>query len=165
MFIISVFFVIVGVFILSLDKYSIEGMKRYNSRVFIDVLALTVIVFFGAVGMFSIKKIFDYKPGLTVNRKGLVDNSSGLSLGTIYWSEVDRIEQIRFGKQKFVSIYLKDPENFLDNKKILKKILYRINMKMCGTPATISANNLKTNFTELYSVIERFFREYRVEHL
>lgn len=116
------------------------------------------VFFFGLCGLIGVKKIFDSKPGLTLNSEGITDNSSGVAAGFIQWSEIDGINESQFQKQKFVSIMVKNPEKYLNSGSALQKIAKKANLKMCGTPINISANSLKMKYEELFKTVTEYYQ-------
>lgn len=157
----AIIFVALGAWFLSLDPQDIESSRRFNNPILIYGIGISSIVFSGLCGFVGIKKLFDKSPGQILNSEGILDNSSGLSAGIIPWSEVVDIGQYQVQKQKFVSIYVQDPEKYVNTGNALKRMANRANMKMCGTPINISANSLKIGYDELLETIQNHYRNSR----
>ena len=154
-------FVVLGAWFLSLDAQTIEGQRRFSSPVLVYGIGGVAIVFFGACAIFAFKKLFDTSPGLILNRQGLTDNSSAIPAGFVPWSEVSRIEKYQVGKQKFISVIVDSPEKYMGAGNVLQRKARQANLKMCGTPISISSNALKIKFDALHEMIEGYLRHYR----
>ena len=154
-------FVALGVWFLTLDTQAIEAQRKFNSPVLVYGIGGVAIAFFGACGIFAIKKLFDTSPGLVLNRQGLTDNSSAISVGFVPWSEVSRIEEHQIQKQKFISIFVDNPDKYMNAGNVLQRKARQANLKMCGTPISISSNALKIKYDDLYSVIAGYLSRYR----
>ncbi|MEL6871074.1 MAG: STM3941 family protein [Pseudomonadota bacterium] len=150
-------FVALGAWLLSLDAESIEGQRRFSNVTFVHGLGVVSIVFFGLCGVLGVRKLLDRSPGLILSKEGILDNSSGISLERIPWSEVTGISEYQIQRQKFISIQLKDPEKYINKANALKRMTHRANMKMCGTPMNISANSLKMSYDELRDTIIEYY--------
>jgi len=44
---------------------------------------------------FIVKKVFSRKAGLTINDKGIIDNSNKISIGLIEWDDITGVETIQ----------------------------------------------------------------------
>ena len=152
----AITFVLLGAWFLSMEVHEIESQRKFNSPVLVYGIGVVSIVFFGMSAFIGLKKLFDDSPGLVVNTEGILDNSSGISAGIIPWKEIVGIGEYTVQKQKFISILVKDPEKYVNNGNLLKRIANRANLKMCGTPVNISANSLKIDYDELLEVITKF---------
>lgn len=121
------------------------------------------IVFFGICALLLIRKLFDDNPGLIIDNKGLIDNSSGLSTGYISWSDIENISVIKIHRQKLILLHVKNPQEFITNQKSLfKRKNMELSTKMYGTPLSITANGLKTTFDNLLTIITTKFKETRI---
>ena len=159
--IVACVFVAVGVWFLILDAQSIESNKSLDSLSLVSLVGLVGILFFGLCALMGLIKLFDKSPGLILNETGILDNSSGVSVGVIPWSEVVGINQYQVQQQRFVSIMVQNPEKYINTGNALKRMANRANFKMSGTPINISANSLKISYEELLDIIEAFYRKSR----
>lgn len=156
----SLLFVALGSYFLTLDRDAFESLRRFNSPTLVYGIGLISILFFGAVGLFAFKKLFDKAPGLVINSEGLIDNSSAVSLGVMPWADISSVDQMEIMGQKFICIFFEDPQKYLGRGNFLQKRVHHMNMAMCGTPATISANTLQADFPYLYCSIKTAFENY-----
>ena len=63
----------------------------YGNSNFIFALGLIYAIFFGIIAVSMIQKISEKKAGLVINKQGVTDNSSGLSIGFIPWAVFNRL--------------------------------------------------------------------------
>jgi hypothetical protein len=112
---------------------------------------------------FFTKKILDKKPGVIIDNIGIVDNSSGVSIGRIPWSDVMAVDERAVITQKFVTIYLKNPEDYINKEtNSIKRKMLKMSFKESGSPVSISANGLKISFNELKKILIQKFKEFQV---
>lgn len=165
MFIGALAFIAIGMwFIIDPPEMSYRSGRRaiFGNPDFLFIIGVISILFFGFVAVFIFKKLFDKKAGLIINQKGIVDNSSGLSIGLILWSDIQGIETIKVNNQKFIMLILKNPQNYLDkvtNK--LKRKGMEVNCKWYGSPISISANTLQINHKDLYTLLSEKMKQYK----
>ncbi|UUV22575.1 STM3941 family protein [Paenimyroides aestuarii] len=159
-FIGSIIFVILGVWFL-VNPPELNNPILGNSVV-IYVIGLLSIVFFGFIGIMIFRKLFDKKAGLIINQDGIIDNTSGLSIGFIPWSEIQEISSTQVMNQKFISIVLKNPEAFMEKiSNPIQKNAMKMNYKTSDSPISISSNALKTDFNKLFNLLKEKMNEYK----
>ncbi|HLO82045.1 MAG TPA: STM3941 family protein [Chitinophagaceae bacterium] len=121
------------------------------------------IIFFGLCGVVIVRKLFDRKPGLIIDSKGVIDNSSGLSAGYILWTDVENISVVEIQKQRLLMLEVKNPQDYINRQgNLLKRKGMEFNDKMFGTPLSITANGLKISFEELSALVKQKFLESRI---
>jgi hypothetical protein len=107
-----------------------------------------------------IKKLPDNKPGLIINSEGIIDNSSGVSAGLVLWKDIIEITTSNVMNQKFLMFIVKNPEEYINRQNgIVKRKAMEMNYRSYGSPISISANTLDTNFEELYELLQRKFNK------
>ncbi|AEJ20915.1 STM3941 family protein [Gracilinema caldarium] len=124
------------------------------------IVGILAIGFFGLCLVFSVIKLFDKKPGLILNGKGLIDNSSVVSAGFIPWSEVTGFSIFEIQKQKMLVVGIRNPEKYIEHSSPLKRIINKANYNLCGSPVVITSNTLKMKFDELTSLCNQYFMRY-----
>lgn len=121
------------------------------------------VIFFGLCSFFFIRKLFDTKTGLIIDSNGITDNSSGLSVGYIPWSDIEQISVVEIHKQKLILLHVKNPQQYIDKQtSFLKRKSMELNNKMYQTPLSISTNGLKISFDKLFALITKRFEEANV---
>ena len=153
-------FVALGIWMFSLDDATIQGRRGMNNPVLVHGLGLVAIVFFGVLGLVGLKKLFNTKPALILNKSGIVDNASSVSAGFIPWSEVGGARIVEMPNQKMLVIDVRDPEEYIARGSRLKQTLNKANYNMVGSPISIPTDVLAINFSELASLFDQYHRKY-----
>ena len=149
----SIAFVILGtIFLITPDTFITPILRNEQTIMIVGVAA---VVFFGAVGVYTFKKLFDKTIGLTIDEKGITDNSNASSVGLIGWDEIVQIRTEEIMSNKFLLIFVSDPEKYIGRVSGIKRKLLQSSFKMYSTPISITSNTLKYNFNDL----ERLLRE------
>ena len=160
----SLAFVVAGVWLLTLDAELIRTGDNFrlffNNPAVAYGLGFAAIVVFGILALFFFRKLLNKEPGLILNSSGIMDNASAASAGFIPWSEVLGSEVFEMQKQKMLVIMVSDPEKYVQRGSAIKQKLNKANYNMVGSPITISATTLKTNFAELRSTFDEYQRKY-----
>lgn len=154
----AIAFMLIGIWFLSMDPEFIDSQRRFNNPIFIYGLGVVSILFFGLCSFFGIKKLLTNSPGLIISAEGILDNSSGISMGLIPWTDVTGIGVYEVQKQKFISIRVADPEKYANNGNAIQRMANRANIKMCGTPINISAGTLNIDHDNLLAVINKYYQ-------
>lgn len=150
-------FVVLGFYIILKGAHSQEDFNP----LLVQGMGFVSVVFFGAIAIFGSKKIFDRTPGLIVDDKGVTDNSSGVCVGLIGWKDIAGISKYEVMSTKFLLIHVYNPEKYLVKANKTKARIMKANMKMAGTPLTISSTALQCDFTELTKSVTDAFEEYQ----
>ncbi|WP_333601394.1 STM3941 family protein [Flavobacterium sp.] len=159
-FIGSVIFVLLGrEFILKPQKYVSTVMR---SPELITIVGFASVIFSSLCLIYIFYKAFDKKPGLIVNANGIIDNSNFASVGLIEWSEIIGIRTQQVMSTKFILIDVLNPEKFIQKSSKYKASLMRANLKMYGTPLSITSNSLKYNFEKMESLLKTEFEKYKI---
>lgn len=75
---------------------------------------LFCVFFCGIISVLIFIKLFDSKPGLIINEKGIIDNSSGLSAGLVLWFDIENLIVVKVNNQKFIMVILRNPQYYLN---------------------------------------------------
>lgn len=135
----------------------------YVSSFILLTCCIVLMVFFGSISLYSIKKLTSKKSGLIINNKGITDNSSALAVGFIPWRDIIEIKIAQVKNQKFVILIVKNPEHYINRfSNILSKSVLKLNLKGYDSPVSIAPNSLKTNFEELHQLIVEQFELYKI---
>jgi hypothetical protein len=134
--------------------------EQYQMQPFIKIVGIIATLFFGAAGIYAITKILDKTPGLIIDEYGITDNTNGASIGLIKWSDITDIQSALIVSQKFVLVYVKNPQEYINKTKGIKRKILQGNNKMYGTPLALISNILKCNFNELEKqILDRFQKQ------
>ena len=149
----SILFIAVGVFIFT----PMAG----DPPLFIKAAGIAGILFFGAAGIVGVRKMFDTVIGLTIDEHGIVDNSNATSVGLIKWSDIIEIKTAQVQSTKFLLIFVKNPDYYLNQVKGLKRKGMEMNKRLYGTPLSITSSTLNYNFNDLEKLLNGRLEEQR----
>lgn len=153
----STAFVIAGISFIIAPETFISSICR--STQFIRLAGIASVLFFGAAAIYGARKFFDKSIGLTIDDNGINDNTNASSAGLINWTDIREIKTHQVMSTKFLLIFIDNPEKYLERASRFKRQLMRANMKMYGTPLSITSNTLKYSYNELEKIILESFKE------
>jgi len=161
----SVLFLVAGGWMIIADPQS--GNPFFNNPVVKGVAGFGGVIM-GVLGIyFTVKKMFDSKPGLVLSEEGVYDNTSAFQFGLIPWSDISGVYERTIqasiaSKQRFVTIGLVSPEKYISKEtNVLKRKLLEVNAKNYGSPIHISTNGLKIKHDELLKLVKEYFERYK----
>jgi hypothetical protein len=156
----SLAFIAMGVWMFRLDDAAIYQQRTLNNPLlFRGVAALAVAL--GALGVvFCSRKMFDKRPGLVLSAEGITDNSSGVSVGFIPWSDITGFRVVEIRSTKLIVISLVDPEKYLARHNAVQRALYKASEGLVGSPVSISSTTLDIPFAELWELLEQYRAKY-----
>jgi hypothetical protein len=152
----SIIFIILGIWTyINANEFHDSVIIIFRNPLINRGFGILGILFFGATGIYGIKKVFDKKVGLRIDSNGITDNSNASSIGLIEWNDITEIRTKQVMSTKFLLIYIVNPEKYIEKAKNgMKAKLLRTNMKMYGTPLSLTSNTLKYDFVELKELIQ-----------
>lgn len=134
----------------------------FGNPTFIFIVGIASLMFFGLAAVIIFRKFSDKKPGLIINKQGITDNSSGVSAGLIPWTDIQEIRISQVMNQKFLMLIVRNPEFYIEKvTNPLKRNAMKLNYKSYGSPISISANALQTNFDDLQKLLNDKMNEYK----
>jgi len=159
----SFVFVIAGIWLfINANDFQNHPLIFFRNPIVVKIMGIAGTLFFTATGIFGIKKLFDKKPGLIIDQNGITDNTSALSTGLIEWKDILEINTKQVMTTRFLLIKVKKPEKYLEKAKNgMKAKLMKSNMKIYGTPLSISYNTLKYDFKKLQDLIQTEFDKHK----
>ena len=147
----SLMFVALGIYF----NVSLADIQdRYNPTI-IKVVGWCAIIFFSLTGAYAMYKILDKRPGLVIDQDGIYDNSSAAAIGLIPWNEIEYFQKAEIASTKFLVIYVKNPEVFIERATGWKKNGLKRTMNMYGSPLAISSTVVKYSFNDM----EKLFKD------
>lgn len=135
--------------------------QTFPSSIILKCVALLCGFFFAACGIVIAVKLFDFRPGLRIDREGIVDNSSGFPAGRIPWSEIAGFAEAEVSGQRMVAILLVDPQAFIERFHPARRWLLAANLSLCGSPICIASVGLKIDHAELVRALLAAHESYR----
>ena len=155
----AIVFIVGGIWIATNPEKFIPNIFKITDPEIIRICGIIGIMFFGATGIYGIKKLFDKKVGLTIDSSGITDNSNASSIGLIEWNDISEIRTKKVMSTKFLLIEIVNPEKYIGKAKNgLQTKLMKANMNMYETPLSITSNTLKYDFGELEKIIQTEFK-------
>jgi len=145
-------FVIIGLFFIINSEKIISPIMTDPKIIWI--VGVAGVLFFGAASIYGFKKMFDKNIGLTIDEIGIIDNTHAASIGLIRWTDITEITTKQVMSTKFFLIFTKNPTEILENVSVVKRKLMIANMKMFGTPLSITTTSLKYNFNDLEKLLQ-----------
>lgn len=144
--------VIVGV---GLALYLTAGRLNLLIEWFFKITAIAGVVFFGNSIVLFTGKLFQKKPGFTIDQAGFIDNADALNAGRIYWEEISEIAQWQFMGQEMILVKVTDPLKVLKSQNFFKRLLMRLNWKRFETPVSITSGALQIDQQKLFQLIQQ----------
>lgn len=155
-------FVAVGICFVANPQHFTSPIARSPAKIFIGGCLSTL--FFGYIGIFILKRIFDSSPGLTISDEGITDNSGGTPAGFIPWSDVVAVREFEVAGQRAIVLAVKDGSEYIQRQKgPLKRWIMKKNFTMYGKGIGISPSSLKIGFADLKQLIETRLKEYKAK--
>lgn len=125
--ILTVIMVIAGLWLLFMEE------DIFNSNLLnfiIKIVAILAVIFFGYGMIFFINRKLENKDIVVVDKNGITDNSTAISLGFIPWKDIDNIYMNSMMSNKFILIKLKNEEEYLNKTSTIKRRLMLKNKNM-----------------------------------
>ena len=114
----------------------IPGIKASDEEgmpLFVVILCTILMPILAICAIFYFRQIFNDKPVLIVNQKGITEYMSARSVGFIKWEDIEYINVFPYLDNTFyICIYLKRPEKYIKNKKLLRKLNNRKSTQKWG---------------------------------
>ena len=102
-------------------------------------------------------RLLDKNPGIEINGDGIIDNASGAAAGEAPWNEIRQMQRVDVGNHEGITIFLDDPQAFVQRRPFIKRTMLRLNSLVYGSPVHISADCLQITRDELYTrLLERY---------
>ena len=122
-------------------------------------LSLATAAFFGLIGVYAVQRLIRPEPAIVINRQGIVDNASLVSVGFIPWDNILEIQETQYNSSVFLGIVPKNLDALLAQQPAWKRMLIRANKFLTGFPVAIPQTVLPLTVSDLLSWIEiRSFR-------
>ena len=106
-----ILFVVLGIFFILKPEIFISPFVR--TPLFIQIIGIVTVLFFGIAGVYGCRKLFDRRMGLVIDLDGIYDNSNASSIGLIKWDDIINIKTEQISSTKFLLIYIKNPEAYI----------------------------------------------------
>ena len=105
-----------------------------------------------AISLFKKRK--DKKAGITIDDRGITDNTILFSACHIPWND---IQEIKRTKDKLLIILVNNPGVYISRQpNFVKRRIMKSLLKTYGSPIVIASNELKSDFDKLQSILLEF---------
>jgi hypothetical protein len=126
------------------------------------IVAVADWAFFGFVTSVAVARLVRRTPLLILNYSGIFDSSSAHGGCLLHWDEIASIYISSLGRQRFLSIAVKDVDGFLARQPSVRSKLMRANVGLVGAPVNISASTLPMKLEELLNIIRQKYPTARI---
>jgi len=147
----AIIFVISGLFFIITPETFITFLVKNPQT--IRFVGIAAVLFFGAASVYGFRKLFDKASGLIIDEKGITDNTNASSVGLIDWIDITELKIEQVMSTRFLLIFINNPDKYLDRVNGFKRSLMKGNMKMYGTPLSITSNTLRYDLDDMFRLI------------
>lgn len=132
------------------------------SPMFTKIFGFAGIIFFGMALVVGITRLFSKKPGMVIDEQG-ISSQSNITIGqTILWEDISHISEYSVSiSTKLILIHVYDNEKYLAQISKGAKFLANQNIKLTGTPFSISPNTLAIDYNDLLVLLQEHLTEYQ----
>ena len=142
-------FVLFGVFaVVDFSPFLKDREDVFAFGIF-KVLSILCLPFVWAGMVYLFKELFSKLPLLEITDVALVDRSSAISLGTIYFKDMKRA----YMKGAFLVIELKDPESYLQKAGFFKGLMMKANKKLGFDYVCITTQRFQKQATAFFAAL------------
>jgi hypothetical protein len=135
--IVSLGFVVGGVFILAMGKSSLAGWGA--------------VVFFGACALVFAWQLVDSRPRLIINHSGILDRTLGV--GTIAWSDIEGAYVKSISGNDFICLILCNPEKYAYRLSALRRAMRSANRALGFTDFSINLSGVNAGTDEVLELV------------
>jgi hypothetical protein len=147
------------IFIVSLVVW-ITGMRE--KRVLMWLTGFLEMIISGIVFFIYLGQSLQKKPLLTITFDGIIDSSSGSSVGYIPFQDIEKFSIVEIGGKKIIGVIPKDEKRFTDKLSPLKQKLAKDNLNNQTAPLTIRVDKAKDMSAEdILTLLTKRLKDYR----
>ena len=106
-------------------------------------------------------KLFDSRPGIVINEKGIQINDIGAGM-FIAWENIIRIDTCSINSTRCICIFINNTEEFIQSKNIFIQINMRIIFRSCGSPIVFITYFLSIEFDKLYKLLSKQYELHKI---
>jgi len=125
---------------------------KHSSAPLKPMISFYVMAVFSVAGAFACAiNFFDNEPKIILNRDGLWFKTRKYKDDFIFWADISYIGEKKLNHNKFILIFLKDPQRFLYSR---KSMAYSFANKYFGTPVAFYTSLYTISHKEMLALIE-----------
>lgn len=121
-------------------------------------------LFFGLASLPWLLMLIRPGPALLLDDKGLSVRSWMGPLPFLTWDQIAGIGEFSLKGNVMVILMLKDPDGYLAQLGPVSRFIAKSNLRYCGCPAWLSANQMQISHRDLYDLVDRYHRTYHRAH-
>ena len=153
-------FVALGYWMYQTDAYQLSKMRHHDSLLTTHAFGIFSMLMGIALAAISLKTIFDNKPGLILNSKGILKNPKLSTAQLILWNEIISFGVVEYRNDTRLVVKVKDPDKYGGVSEGIKKRIISVEAQKYGSPVTISTQFLKIDIEELESLCNSYLAKY-----
>ena len=147
--------IILIIFLSILFYFLIIFLRNPSKHIFFLLPTKNIVILFSLVGMMIVFLVFlnilyniffNKNPVLRIDETGIYNEFCYYDKKKINWSEIKKIEAIKYNHNYYIGIFLK---KIVNNEKGIKRIIFNLNHKSMGTPYLINYRSLDCSFKQL----------------
>ena len=151
---------LVFLFVLGWFLFKVLMLPDAFNKSFLTVCISLLIIAFGIGFISGLLKLIDSEQGLIINNKGIQINTGPNRGHFVQWNEITELKtHNRTQGPIFLLIFVKNPEDVINELKGLKRFLIKMNNVSHKTPLSLTATWLECSFYELLSIIEDKYKK------
>lgn len=132
-----------------------------GSKVFFGLISLLFLLFSWKLFSTAWKRNHKTVPAMQITGIGIEDFSSPFNKGFISWEDISGFEIKEVVNSKFIVVYLKSPEDYLNlQKKGWRKKQLQDRYINYGSPYCITTSTMRTNTKALFEILEKYRMDY-----
>ncbi|MDR6845611.1 STM3941 family protein [Flavobacterium granuli] len=132
----------------------------FRNVFFIKIIGLIGFLLLGWATLVLIFKAYENKISLTVDDFGILDNSNLVKTGLIEWKDIEEIKI----NNRLILIDVNNPEKYIEKAESkFQAFLIKSNIKIYGTPITISSSLLNCDLNKLEKILKKEFKKYNLD--
>ncbi len=124
------------------------------------IIGAAGIIFFGAASIYIIKCFIKPKAVLVIDRNGITDNSSAVSIGFIPWHDIKSVYIKDVLNESFICIDVENIEEKLKGLSSFKKTMIKRNLKTGAPPVSITLGSTSYKPEKVLEIIKNYKEVY-----
>ena len=128
----------------------------YPLKAVLDILLAVGFLFFGYGFFFFLRRISKNSEMLIIDRRGITDRTSAISLGFIPWEDIETAYIGGAANNRFIEVKIKNEEKSLASLPPVKKLLINANRKLGYQAVCITLNTTKCSPEDVLIVINNY---------
>ena len=160
MFVFCVAFALLGLWMLLSGAAPVAMPEGMDQALTARILGAVAIAYFGVLGVLIAPRTFDRRPGLIIDRTGVVDHSSALDAATIPWLDILDVYEREYRRRPFAVLKVRTSEKYIEAVSGMARTARRNYFRWFGSPIAMTAANLAIDHLGLMQALSEGLRRY-----